>query len=104
MRIWSICIMLGLLAGLGGGIVAVIDPAPAWIAIAAHALVGVAVAALAAMLLKTRFGSPLDHFAATLLKTYEDGDLSRRAATTSGPLAECIEHYNRLIASFQGIV
>ncbi len=104
MRMWSVCIMLGLLAGLGGGIVAAIDPAPAWIAMAAHALVGVAVAALAAMLLKLRFGSPLGDFAATLRKTYEDGDLSRRAATTSGPLSDCIEHYNRLIASFQGIV
>lgn len=104
MRMWSVCIMLGLLAGLGGGIVAAIDPAPAWIAIAAHALVGVAVAALASMLLKLRFASPLGDFAATLRKTYEDGDLSRRAATTSGPLSDCIEHYNRLIASFQGIV
>ena len=104
MGIWSICIVLGLAAGVGGAAVGTLVSAPLWLVLLGHALIGLAVAGLACLMIRLRFGLPLAVFAAALKKTYEDGDLSRRAAVAPGAVGECVEHYNKLIASFQGIV
>ncbi|MBR0564571.1 methyl-accepting chemotaxis protein [Azoarcus sp. L1K30] len=104
MKIWWVCLILGAVAGLGGSAIEVFGSGATWVIVAGHAGVGFAVAALAWWTLRSSFGAQLDQFTAVLKKTYEDGDLSRRAALVQGPAAECVGHYNRLIASFQGIV
>ncbi|MDO9597703.1 MAG: methyl-accepting chemotaxis protein [Azoarcus sp.] len=96
--------MLGVGAGLGGVGATALASTLTWPVVAAHLAVGVVIALLARVILTSRFGAPLEAFAATLKATFQDGDLSRRAASGAGALEGCVSHYNQLIASFQGIV
>lgn len=104
MGIWPICIMLGLVAGLGSAGATALVSTLSWTAGGAHLAVGVAIAVLARVVLRASFGAPLDAFAATLQATFRDGDLSRRAVSSGRALDSCVTHYNQLMASFQGIV
>ncbi len=94
----------GLLAALGGlavsALLGTLGPALA----AAHAGVGLLVAAAVWLAWRMVVVAPLSGLSDTLQQMQRDGDLSRRAPAVGGPVGDCAVRFNALIESFQGIV
>ncbi|NMG70580.1 methyl-accepting chemotaxis protein [Parazoarcus communis] len=104
MGLWPIAVTLGVVTALASLGVAATAGALSWGVAGAALGAGLLTGLLGAGLLRQFFVAPLDAFADTLKRTYLDGDLSRRASAAAGSTGVCVAHYNRLIASFQGIV
>jgi len=97
-------IAIGAVSALSGLVfVAVVDE------LSIHALVGGGVLWLGVgggswLILRAMVGRPMSILDETLQVMYRDGDLSRRVPVRTGPTRSCIEHFNALIESFQGII
>lgn len=97
-------IAIGAVSALSGLVfVAVVDE------LTIHALVGggllwLGVGGGSWLILRAMVGRPMGILDETLQVMYRDGDLSRRVPVRTGPTRSCIEHFNALIESFQGII
>ncbi|WP_232424244.1 methyl-accepting chemotaxis protein [Imhoffiella purpurea] len=74
------------------------------LAAASHAMMGLAIAVITAILLRQTLGRALADLESTMLRMLGDGDLSRRAHLAKGPVQGAATGFNRLIESFQGII
>ncbi len=104
MIFWLIGAMIGALAGFGSVAVAALTGELSLPILAGNALLGVAVAVVSALILQRLVGRHLVELGATLHAMHLDGDLSRRAPVTAGPVGVCADRFNTLIESFQGII
>ncbi|MBK1720712.1 methyl-accepting chemotaxis protein [Thiocystis violacea] len=104
MRLSMIHLVLGISTALGASTIAhltVQDTLPAALGdLALGTLVGV----MSWLSSRRLIVAPLADLTATIRDMRRDGDLSRRATGSAGPIGDCAAQFNALIENFQGII
>ncbi|AFL74213.1 methyl-accepting chemotaxis protein [Thiocystis violascens DSM 198] len=104
MAFWLIGAIIGVLSGIGAVIFTMLMGELSLQALIGDALLGGCIAVISSLILQQWIGRPLAALASTLQGMHLDGDLARRAPVSAGPVGVCVERFNMLIESFQGII